>query len=235
MNIHVICPFCRVWLIPTLIHYLEPMGIQWYPVVAPKEDVDFGPHEWIHPTRTHELEFDKDFCWRKVNDWLDIWGGYINDNDYYCFMGDDDMYEPGFFEVVRQQTAKILVVSASLGDSKPQVPDEKMVALRESIGETRNIEQHPPGYLYVRSLADIRVCNTGFGQYILKGEIFKQTRFRNKHKWDDGRYGEMLKRRWPEHIKVLPNLFMFGNFLQPGRYTTKDAFLKPNWELPRII
>ncbi len=211
MKIHIICPFYRVFLLPTLIDYLEPMGIEWYPMICKKEkDVVFGK-SWIHPIIVPDL-LPTDQCYRKINDFITT-QQIIND-DYYGFMCDDDMYEPGFFDVIRQQTAKILMYSNYRGDTTPVIS---------------GAEGHPTNPLHIQNLDDVRVCNIGLNMYILKGEILKQTIFSNNHKWGDGYYAENLKSRFPNDIQILPNLF------EPGRFTTKEKFLKPTWELPKII
>ena len=216
MKIHIITPFFRTHLIPTLIHYLEPMGIEWHPVIGHDSEARFD-RDWIHPVRTDEL-LPTDMCYKKIDDFADT--QEIIDDDYYGFMGDDDMYEPEFFDVIREQTAKIIMFSVYRGDSIPTGDDS---------------EPHPWTPIRISSIEDVRVCNIGMGMYIVKGEILKQNRFGNNHKWDDGRYAVRLRGQFPDDIVLLPDLFIFGNFFQPGRYNKKEAFLKPNWELPEII
>ena len=216
MKIHIITALYRVHLAQTLIHYLEPMGIEWYPVVAPKEDIPFDK-EWIHPIHVNEL-LHNEFPYRKINDFLDT--QEVIDDDYYGFMSDDNMYEPGFFDVIRQQTAKILFYSVYRGDSTPR---------------NDGSEPHPSTPIRIQSLNDIRICNVGFGMCILKGEILRQTKFKNTHKWDDGRYMERLKLKFPNEIQILPDLWVFGNYFQVGRYTDTTKFLKSNWLLPEYF
>ena len=216
MQIHVLCPFYRVHLLPTLIHYFEPMSIQWHPIVGHDVKVSFD-RDWIHPLRTNELS-PTDQCYRKINDFIET--QQIIDNDYYGFLDDDSMYEPGFFDVIRQQTAKILFYSVYRGDSTPR---------------NDGSEPHPSTPIRIQSLNDIRICNVGFGMCILKGEILRQTKFKNTHKWDDGRYMERLKLKFPNEIQILPDLWVFGNYFQVGRYTDTTKFLKSNWLLPEYF
>lgn len=217
MKIHILTPFHRVHLIQTLIHYLEPMNIEWYPIVLPKENVPSFNRDWIHPVCLKKETMLTNFIpYEKINDFIAT--QEIFDADYYSFLGDDDMYEPGFCDVIRQQTSKILFYSIYRGDSIP-----------------KNAEPHPPIPIILKSLNDIRVCNIGFGMCTLKGEILKQTRFKMTHKWDDGRYMESLKLKFPNEIKILSDTFVFGNYFEPGRYTNKTKFIKPNWELPEYF
>jgi hypothetical protein len=192
------------------------MGIEWYPIVSPERDV-FEKKDWIHPIHTQELIVGKEACFRKINDFLDT--QTIVDNDYYGFIDDDSMYEPGFFDIIRQQTSKIIICSLYRGDS---IPND-------------NVAKHPTYPLIIKSLRDIYVCNIGLPQYIIKGEIFKQTRFNPINVHGDGKYAEYLKFRFSKDITILSDLFAFGNYFQPGRYTNAKKFLKPSWNLPVVI
>jgi hypothetical protein len=216
MDIHILCPFYRVHLLPTLIHYFEPMGIQWHPIVGHDVKVSFD-RDWIIPLRTNELK-PGEGCYRKINDFIET--QQIIDDDYYGFLDDDSMYEPGFFDIIRQQTAKILFYSVYRGNSIPK---------------NDGAEPHSIHPIRITSLKDIRVCNIGLGMCIIKGEILKQTKFKNTHKWDDGRYMERLKLRFPNEIQILPDLWVFGNYFQVGRYTDATKFIKSNWRLPEYF
>jgi len=220
MNIHIICPLWRTHLVPTLIHYLEPMNIQWHPIMTAKEQVDFDP-PWVHPLIVEEHPTDKTFrAFRKPNEFIRT--QEIIDDDYYGFMSDEDMYEPGFFDVIRKQTAKILMFSLYRGDTLIKDGPKK-------------IHWHPATPLIVNGFKNIKVGSIGLPQYIIKGSILKVSQFRNDHYYNDGHFAMMLAERFPHHIKFLPDLFVFAAYLQLGRYTKKEAFLKPNWELPVII
>jgi hypothetical protein len=216
MKIHILTPFYRIHLAQTLIHYYEPMGIEWYPIVAPKEDIPFD-RDWIHPIHVTELA-PKETCARKFNDFLDT--QEVIDNDYYGFMCDDNMYEPEFFDVIRKQTAKILIVSAYRGDTLP--PDY-------------TVARHGTNILKITSLKNIRIGQIDYCQYIIKGKIFKQNRFDTFNKVNDGVYAVNLRLTYPNDIVFLPDSYVFFNYLQPGRYTTTSTFVKSTWSLPNII
>jgi hypothetical protein len=156
-------------------------------------------------------------CSRKFNDFLDT--QEVIDDDYYGFMCDDNMYEPGFFDVIRQQTAKILIVSAYRGDSIPR----------------DGSAPHGTNILRITSLTGIKIARIDFCQYIIKGEIFKQNRFDPFNKVSDGVYAVNLRLKYPNDIVFLPDSYVFFNYLQPGRYTTTSTFVKQTWVLPEII
>lgn len=103
-----------------------------------------------------------------------------------------------------------------------------------SIPNIPSAENHPVYPLIINIPDDIRVCNIGLGMYIIKGEILKQIRFSNIDKWGDGMMAVELKTRWPNDFIIIPDLFVFGNYFEPGRFTTKTKFIKSNWELPNV-
>jgi hypothetical protein len=220
MQINIICPFYRQYLLPTLIKYLEPMHIQWHPVCDPIDIQAFSDNtkQWIHPVLCKPFRAGE-MCYRKINDWIDLNLDTINNDDYYGFMGDDDMYEPGFFDIVRQQTAKILMYSCYRGDAKTNNPPPA--------------ENHPAHPLIINGLDDVHVGKIGLGMYILKGSILRQMKFNITHKWGDGAFAQDLKAKWPNYIKFLTDLFVFGNYFEPGRFNTSEKFLKSSWRLPK--
>ena len=207
MNIHIICPFYRKPLYPILVHYLEPMKIIWHPICDSTDIEPFKNNgkDWIKPLLVPPLKTDgkRDLSTRKLNDFITT--QEIIDEDYYGFMGDDDMYEPGFFDVIREQTAKILIVSLSRGDSVPKDP------------KYPNASPHPVFPLIMRRLEEIQINAIGLPQFILKGEILKQMKFRNEAPCDDGYFAEDLRNKFPDEIKFLTYSFVFGNFFEKGR------------------
>jgi len=204
MNFHLLMPFYRKFLINTLMDHLEPMGLIWYPIcdhidIEPFEDIN---EKWIKPALTPKLKIGQETAYKKVNDCIDRID--VMDSDYYGFIGDDDMYCPGFIDKIKQQTAKILIFSCSRGEITPN--DSCMY-------------KWPPVDLTITTLGDIRIANIDFCQMIVKGEILRQMRFGERDVCDDGHYAEGLKNQWPDDIIILPEIGVNKNYFQPGRYT----------------
>ena len=217
MRIHVVSAFYRKHLVPTLIKYFEPMDIDWHPVCDPIDIQVFegNTKSWIHPCLCPPLKFPGDQAFKKLNDFRD--STPIIDNDYYCFIGDDDMYEEGIFDIIREQISPIIFISIVGGNAIPST------------------SPHGTTPLIIKSVADIAICRIGLPQYIIKGTVLKQMRFKNEQPYDDGTFAVELKTKFPNDLKFMPELFAFGNFFEPGRYTNNDWKLKPNWKLPEII
>ena len=210
MNFHVLMPFYRRYLIDTLIAHLQPMNVIWYPIC---DHIDIEPFEninepWIKPVLTPKLIIGQETAYKKVNDAIDRIN--VVDDDYYGFVGDDDMYAPGFIDKIKQQTAKILIFSCSRGEVTPN--DDCMY-------------KWPPIDLVINTLDDIRVANIDFCQIIVKGEILRQMRFGENDVCDDGNYAVELKNRWPDDIQIMHEIGVNKNYFQPGRYTTPRNYI----------
>lgn len=216
MKIHVICPFMRQHLLATLIDYLEPMNIEWYPIVLEREKFEINI-EWIHQIIINDLP-EGGLGYKKVNYFIDTYP--IVDEDYYCLMGDDDMYEQAFFDEIKKQTADIIYVSLSRGNAIPTY---------------EGVTPHATYPLIITKLEDVRRYNINFAQYIMKGKILKQMRFGYIENCEDGIFAEQLKEKFPNDYIFLPNLFVFSNYFEPERYTNNDWKIKQHWELPKII
>lgn len=216
MNVHLATAFYRKHLLRTHIERLRGAGVHFYPVCEYRDVYDFCDNRepWIHPILCEPLK-SHEHAVRKLNNFLNA--VKIVDDDYYCFMGDDDGHEPGFFDMIRQQTAGVVFVSLSRGNAIPA-----------------GAHPHPTYPLIIRGPADVRVYNIGLCQYVMKGYVARQMRFRNQNNYDDGVFADELKNKFPNDLCFLPNLFAFGNYYEPGRYTNDAWKIKPNWELPVV-
>jgi hypothetical protein len=214
MNIHIVTPFYRKHLLKTLIHYLQPMNIIWHPVCDPVDIQAFKNNiiGWIQPVLCKPLEWSS---LRKINDFIET--QTIIDGDYYCCMGDDDMYEEGIFDEIRKQTAKVIFISLCRGNEIPKG------------------SPHPTNPLIIKGPEDVKICAIGLPQYIVKGSIFKQMKMDTTTCHADGTFAEELKDRFPNDCIYRPDLFTFGNYFEPGRFTNDSFKIKPNWRLPEIL
>lgn len=221
MNIHIACAFYRQHLLKTQEHYLEKHNIEWIPICDSVDIKAFANNskKWIRPVLVPPLRIPGDQVYKKFNDFIEKEN--IIDEDYYGFMGDDDAYEPGFFDVIREQKSKVVIFSLSRGNAIPaDAPPQG---------------RHPTSALIMDGPWNVKVCNIGIIQYIVKGSVLREMRFNNSDPADDGRFAEELVRRYPNDISFLSTMFAFGNYLEPGRYTDNSWKKKETWELPQII
>src|ERR1017187_10133447 len=104
VNCHILTPFSRPENLPALIRNLEPQGIQWHLIAHDYTSVEktldgIGWPTWVDLIKG-ELPDDWDPCYWKLNHWIE--DQTIVDDDYYAFLCDDDGYEPGFWDAIRQ-------------------------------------------------------------------------------------------------------------------------------------
>ena len=206
MNVHVIMPFYRKYLVQKLIDSFRPMNLIWHPIC---DEVDLQAFEnntldWIKPVLCPPLNLGVDQCYRKNNDFINT--QEIIDEDFYGFLHDDDMYVPGFIDKIRLQTAKIIFYSMDRGDVCPN--DDAPV-------------KWPAVPIILSALSDVRVYNIDMCQMIVRGEILRQTQFGNSQHCDDGLYAESLKKRWPNDCIVMSEFGVRQNYFQKGRFLTR--------------
>jgi hypothetical protein len=182
MTIHVITAFSRPQNLPALLPMLESQWIVWHPICH--EPVDFGSLPWIEPFSVGPVPADTDPCYWKLNQWLE--SHEIDDGSIYCFLCDDDCYDAGFFDFVRQSRFDdALVVSARFD------PHKILVA-------------HPD---------NMQVCKINLTQYLLRGHVARKLRFENSGV-ADGLAAQWLAANY--RCTFRPDLFVVLNLLRPG-------------------
>lgn len=192
MNIHVITPFFRTQNIPALIVYLEGENVLWHPITD--YPIEFGK-SWVIPMVCPEPPADWHVSSYKTNYFISHHG--IIDDDYYCFMCDDDLYEAGFFAKIRGCTEPVIVVSMKRG----QHPVKS-----DSAHDTATLVARPKNM--VRGWVSSQ-------QYIIKGSVLR-TIIIDPSGWADGIVGEFLYDHYP--IRYEPEWYALFNKLQPGRW-----------------
>lgn len=216
MNVHILCPFYRQYLYKTLINYYGKMGVIFHPIC---DSIDINPFkenklDWVKPFLCPPLK-PKEQCYVKFNYFID--SEEIIDDDYYGFMGDDDMVEDGLIDELKKKISDIIYISNYRGDS---IPNDGSCP-------------HSVRPIIPKRPEDVRPNWIGLGQFYVKGHILKEVRFNTASGAGDGMFAQALLRLGS--VEFMSDWFTFGNFFQPGRHTRKDKFLKPNWELPQII
>lgn len=163
-TIHVITPFARTHLLPQFLPMLESQGVIWHPIHHEPMGV---AADWIQPMAVEPAWGEQNPCYWKLNQWIERLHGSIQDDNAYCFCGDDDAYPARFFDAVREtRFGDVLFVSM-------QTPEQRLVAARENI--KRN--------------------NVGLQQFFVTGRILKTMRFLNVAN-ADGTMAEWLVSQW---------------------------------------
>ena len=174
--IHVITPFSREHLRKIFTEHLKQFPVE---SILCEEEV-----------------YTKDPAYEKANNFIKK--GNIKDEDYYCFLCDDDNYEVGFFDNLPD--ADVIFVSMKRGDNV--------------VGQ--GVSRHPTNTL-IAAPENIKLMNVGFEQFIVKGRVLKQMKFTMGTPYADGMMAMWLK----ENFKCVyePNRFVLFNRLEKGRYS----------------
>ena len=203
--VHVITPFSRFENLNFYLKNYADKGIIWHPLVTPQEGEYFASSypDWVRPYILPRVPADRNIVKYKIN--MFLIDGNINDYDRYMILMDDDFIEPDFFTKLEAIQDDIVVCSMKRG-------------------------QHYLGGHPIETLVaspDMHVGTIGFEQYILRGKILQQIRFRSDsdlstgyppHRQgdSDGHAYEMMAKLWP--IKYVPDLYVYFNYLEKGRW-----------------
>ena len=156
MIYHVITPFSRPQNISALMTHLSQFPAIWHPLAHNKEhfrqlvEAAGDDSRWLPDFTPYppETEANGSCCYHKVNTFIERWG--LIDDDYYCVLCDDDLYELDFFDKIQQHTGDVVVCSMHWLNG------------RELIAAPQNMRQG----------------QVGFEQLIIKGKVFKRYRYK---------------------------------------------------------
>jgi hypothetical protein len=188
------------------INFFTDKGIIWHPLLTSDEMDKFSTSrhpDWVHPYMLLRVPDDRNVVKYKLNMYLV--DGDVNDYDRYMILMDDDATEPEFFSKLEGYQDDIVVCSMKRGH--------------------HYLGGHPIETLVARP--EMHVGTIGFEQYILRGKILQQMRFRSDsdlstgyppHRQgdSDGHFYEMLAKLWP--IRYIPDLYVYFNYLEKGRW-----------------
>ncbi|MBW1813431.1 MAG: hypothetical protein JRJ39_07090, partial [Deltaproteobacteria bacterium] len=205
-QIHLITPFMRSHLKDTLIAAYRSMNIVLHPIMFKDEMVEFD-EPWILPLvipmDSKECTVFMPGCFKR--NWF-IKNEEIIDGDYYVTADDDDMYEDGVFDAIKQMDDDIIIISLKRGY---QIP-----------ANTVPIRQYPTWPL--RAHPDwVKIGMISAQQSFVKGRIFKQHFHNEKSHNFDGELAVYHKEAG-EQINYRPDLFALFNYYEPGRWVKND-------------
>lgn len=192
------------------------MDVVFHPICDSVDITPFKDNEldWVKPFLCPPLKPGEQ-CYKKFNYFMD--SDEIIDDDYYGFMGDDDMIEEGLIDELKKIDYDIVYISNYRGD---KIPND-------------NGCPHPVHPIIPKCPDDVKPNWIGLGQFYVKGKILKKVRFNTVVGHGDGLFAQNLLGLGS--LAFAPGWFTFGNYFQPGRHTDKSKYLKSNWELPQVI
>jgi hypothetical protein len=200
--IHIVTPFYRKENLPFYLENLKKFDIIWHPIFQEQIELpNDSYYDWINPIFV--LFPDNYGVWEATTYKLNLFTDtqLIEDNNYYCFMNDDDFYEDNFFDEIRKTI-----------ENKPEV-----IFVSMKRGDKRVIVQpgnsHPANTLYAVP-ESIKVNHVSLEQYIIRGDILRQMRF--SLRIGDGHFAVLLKSKF--NCVYRSDIFVQFNLLQPGRW-----------------
>jgi hypothetical protein len=210
-NFNVITPFARVENYEKLKDHLRPKNINWHVITDLGHKATDGigsPEEpWVQhyvcPNNTGPNYWDK--CNNSMNWFLNT--QKIDDDQWYCFINDDDGYEPNFFDKIatgidkcKPNLPEIVIASMKRGDNSPDRP---------------NGHKHETNTLYARP-ESMHMGGVGLEQIVVKGRILNLGYRFPLFICGDGMFIMSITHHNP--TLYIPDAYVWFNYFEPGRW-----------------
>ena len=214
----VVCPVARFDNIPKIKNVLRDQGVILHFVTDsdnPKSH-EYTPDEpWVF----HHIceQGDRTLFWDRSNNALNWFldNITIEPNDIYCFLNDDDAYEPEYFNKLRTviewhpYEINVIVTSMMRGDDIP----------KDVIGTNRH---HHTNTLVAHPMF-MQPMKVGLEQIAVKGKIIIMGKYRfPKYDCGDGIFITAITQQ--NHTMYLPEIFVWFNYFEPGRWSNSTVY-----------
>lgn len=199
MTIQVITPLNRLQNFVAQQEMLRPHGVIWNVIMD--QDSPFRllyGEDWVVPYIFPNPQ--STFYARSNHSLNSFLAAGLDDETHYCFLNDDDAYEPGFFDKVRQHDDDVIMVSMQRGQHTPgYVPPERAHGTDELVAAPENMV----------------VGRVSIEQIIVRGRILKHCRLPLTIAGD----GEMIQYIVANNpVKYTPDAKVWFNYYEPGRW-----------------
>jgi hypothetical protein len=187
---HVITPFSRWDNFEKLRDMMREQKVEWHLIVDEGSGPFQSEEEWLHYYYAPKPPWGFFIGHWLYNWWIDyMWdAGKLKHDDHYNLITDDDFFEPGMFDKIRELTDPIIVTSMNRG--------------------RWGVLWATPEHMHVGSV--------GLEQMHIRGDILKQYRLAGFYE-GDGFMIEALWREHPEKFKFVPDAQCYFNYLPPGK------------------
>lgn len=203
---NVITPLSRYDNIKYLIDALESHDITWH--VITDKSIDFEivfKKDWI---KSYISPTEGKLFWERSNNSINWFLNNYNiiDDEYYCFLNDDDSYEYNFFDklntFLNSSNGDVVICSMDRGDKIP---------------ENVKAERRHPNDKIIASPDICKVTKVGLEQIILKGKILKNYKI-PVHVYGDGMLIEQIVKE--NKTVYAPNINVYFNYFEHGRWNS---------------
>ena len=198
-QIHILMTFSRHDLWEKILDHYRPMNVILHPLVFADEHLPVTTEGWVEGF-TAPIKKDASIV-ALINAFIEA--APLHGDDYYVLAADDDGYEPGVFEAIRQMNDPVIFISMKRGYRTPPDLDP--------------LKQYPHNTLYATP-GNVKIGSVGGEQIIMKGSVLKSIRYETgeREAISDGLVAIELKEKYP--IRYEPALFALFNLFQPGRW-----------------
>jgi len=202
-NIHLFMPFSRHELWPKLLEAYRPMNVILHPLTFVDEATVECSEKWVQPF-VSKMKRHGAFGVPLHNAFIKQFP--LVDDDYYCQMADDDMYEPGVFDAIRKIDFPVVIISMKRGHHVPEGVS------KERRYPTETLDACPE---------NTEVQFVGGEQVFIKGSVLRTVLYDETNPATaDGLMAEHLKTICLIHYE--PDLFALFNYYEPGRWDKKE-------------
>jgi hypothetical protein len=207
---NVITSVGRLQNISIIKNHIHPQSVRWH--VITDEDIGFSlkfSESWITSyvcPNAYEEFWSR--CHGALNWFIDT--QKINDDEMYCFMNDDDGYEPNFFNTVDKVISEaetnhsvehdVIIVSMKRGHNIPR--------------DVIPVRQHPTNTLFADP-DNMKVGLVGLEQIIIRGKLLKKYRI-PMDVCGDGMFISQVVQE--NHVAYAPHANVLFNYFEPGRW-----------------
>jgi hypothetical protein len=216
---HVVCPLARFDNVPKLYNALKGHNVFWHIVT---DDDNPKSHEFVPPQedwiKHHICHNDRELFWDRSNTSLNWFlDNYpLEPEDMYCFLNDDDAYEPDFFDKLRNviynfpYEINVIITSMKRGD---EIPESVKGTNRHH--HTNTLIAHP---IFMQPM------KVGLEQILVKGKVLDLGFRFPRYDCGDGMLITAITQQ--VHTMYLPEVYVWFNYFEPGRWRNIDVFEK---------
>lgn len=195
MKYHILMPFQRIENKNEIVEYFSKFNVILHPIIS--KSISFPKFRWIEPFEYYLPEDGVNLSYYYALNKF-IQKGEINDNDYYMFLTDQDILEPGFFNKLRWLRTDFAVVSMKRGNERTYFPSWRNMGRQGMSGQ----------------------------QLVIKGKRLKNEKFVDTH-IADAKFVSSLWTRYPHaDFTFVNDANVLFNYLDPERWKP-DTLWKP--------
>lgn len=214
----IICPIARFENAPKIKNVLRKQNVELHFVSDsdnPKSSDSLADEPWVF----HHIcdQGDRTIFWDRSNNALNWYldNQQIDPDSFYCFLNDDDAYEPEYFQklraIIENYPYEIFVVITSMarGDN---IPKSVIGTNREHHNNT--LIAHP---------TYMQPGKVGLEQIAVKGKVISVGNYRfPRYDCGDGIFITMITQQ--THTLYVPEVFVWFNYFEPERWINSKVY-----------